>query len=362
VEALGCLAEAAAVHHAAAAAAEAEDVRSRGEVMKNQMTKLGEWVESHKRLVNAMGIATYAVAFVIFATALSFSQGRASMPKDQKWFASPQDAAEALVTASEKSDDAAFKEILGPNSLDLVRTGEDAVDKESLSQFISMAREKMTISYDPKNRSKAIVLIGNDNWPFAIPIAKVGLKWFFDTDAGRKELLYRRIGRNELDAIQVCRGFVEAQHEYALSKHDGSQVNQYAQRIISTKGKQDGLAWQNDDGSWGGTVGEKAATAIQQSYTGQPGPFHGYLFKVLEGQGPAAPLGAISYKIDGAMIGGFALLAYPAVYQGSGVKTFMVSQDGVVWEKDLGPNTLQVASATELFNPDKTWKPVFDDR
>jgi hypothetical protein len=330
--------------------------------MKNQMMKLSKWIEVHSRSIYAISIATFAIAFVLFAASLASSQGRNVLPKDQKWFASPQEAGEALVTATEKSDDAAFKEILGPNSFDLIRTGEVAVDKATLDQFTSMAREKMTVSYDPKNRSRAILLIGNDNWPFAVPLAKVGLKWFFDTNAGRQEILYRRIGRNELDAIQVCRGFVEAQHEYALTKHDDSQVNQYAQRIISTKGKQDGLAWQNDDGTWDGAIGEKAAKAIQQSYTGQPGSFHGYLFKVLEGQGPAAPLGAINYKINGAMIGGFALLAYPAVYKGSGVKTFMVSQDGVVWEKDLGPNTLQVASATELFNPDKTWKPVLDDR
>jgi DUF2950 family protein len=330
--------------------------------MKNQLMKLSRWIEAHSRPLNALGIATFAVALVLFAAVLVYSQGRTVAPKDQKWFASPQEAAEALIAASERFDEAAFKEILGPNSYDLIHTGEPVVDKATVEQFTSMARAKMTISYDPRNRSRAIMLIGTDDWPFAIPLAKVGLKWFFDTNAGRQELLYRRIGRNELDAIQVCRGFVEAQHDYALVKHDNSQVNQYAQRIISTPGKHDGLAWQNDDGTWGGTVGDKAAKAIEESYTGKPAPFHGYYFKVLKGQGPAAPLGAMDFMVNGAMIGGFALLAYPAVYQGSGVKTFMISHDGVVWERDLGPNTLQVVAGIELFNPDKTWKPVFDDR
>jgi hypothetical protein len=330
--------------------------------MKNQMFRLSEWVEAHSRPLNAIGIAVFSVAIVIFAAAIVYSQGRAALPKDQKLFMSPQEAAEALVTASEKFDEIAFKEILGPNSFDLIHTGEPAVDRETVEQFTSMARAKMTISYDPTNRSRAIILLGTDDWPFAIPLAKVSGKWFFDTNAGRQELLYRRIGRNELTAIQICRGFVEAQHEYALVKHDNSLVNQYAQSIISTPGRHDGLAWQNDDGTWGGTVGEKAAKAIEKSYTGKPGAFHGYFFKVLKGQGPAAPNGELDFVVKGAMIGGFALLAYPAVYQGSGVKTFMVSHDGVVWEKDLGPNTVQIAAGIEKFNPDKTWSPVFDDK
>jgi hypothetical protein len=176
--------------------------------------------------------------------------------------------------------------------------------------------------------------------------------------AGRQELLYRRIGRNELDAIEVCRGFVEAQHEYALEKHEGSSVNQYAQRIISTPGKQDGLAWQNADGSWGGPVGEEIARAIARGYGGQSEPYHGYYFKVLKGQGPAAPLGQMDFLVEGVMIGGFALIAAPAQYRITGVKTFMVSHDGVVYQKDLGPATLEVAKKIELFNPDRTWTPV----
>jgi hypothetical protein len=191
-----------------------------------------------------------------------------------------------------------------------------------------------------------------------VPIVKRGGKWSFDAKAGRQEVLYRRIGRNELDVIEICRGFVEAQHEYALMKRDGSGVNQYAQRLISTPGKQDGLAWQNPDGTWGGPVGENVARAFERGYTGKGEPFHGYFFKVLKGQGRAAPMGQMYFLVKGVMIGGFALVASPAEYGVTGVKTFIVSHDGVVYEKDLGPDTLTAFRKMELFNPDKTWSPV----
>ena len=193
-----------------------------------------------------------------------------------------------------------------------------------------------------------------------IPAVKVGSAWSFDSKAGLNEILLRRIGRNELDAIEICRGYVEAQKEYAEKKHGDSHVNQYAQKVISTPGKQDGLAWQNPDGTWDGPVGENVARAIEHGYTtqSQPQPYHGYIFKILKGQGPAARLGEMDYLVNGAMIGGFALIAVPAEYRVTGVKSFMVSNDGVVYEKDLGPNTLDVAKKIDRFNPDKTWSPV----
>jgi hypothetical protein len=163
-----------------------------------------------------------------------------------------------------------------------------------------------------------------------------------------------------LSAIEICRGFVEAQHEYALIKRGDSGVNQYAQRIISSPGKQDGLAWKNPDGSWGGPVGENVAHAIERGYSSRTEPYHGYFFKVLTGQGAAAPLGELDFVVKGVMIGGFALIAAPAQYRVTGVKTFMVSHDGVVYEKDLGPKTLEIAKTIERFNPDKSWTPVPD--
>jgi hypothetical protein len=225
-------------------------------------------------------------------------------------------------------------------------------------EFAAQSREKKNVSVDPKSGQRAFLSIGKEDWPFPVPIVKQGGRWFFDAKAGRQEILYRRIGGNELDAIQICRGFVEAQHEYALMKRDGYSVHEYAQRIISTPGKQDGLAWQNADGSWGGPVGENVARAIERGYTSRAEPFHGYYFKVLKGQGPAAPLGQMDYVVKGVMIGGFALIAAPAQYRVTGVKTFMVSQDGVVYEKDFGPNTLEIARGIERFNPDQTWRPV----
>jgi len=211
---------------------------------------------------------------------------------------------------------------------------------------------------DPKTGNRAFLLVGNEDWPFSVPIVKVGDKWSFDSKAGRQELLYRRIGSNELDAIDVCRGYVEAQYEYALKKREVYEVNQYAQRIISTPGKQDGLAWQDPDGSWGGPVGEKIAHALEQGYTIAAEPYHGYFFKILKGQGPAAPLGEMDYVIKGVMIGGFALVAAPAEYGVTGVKTFIVSQDGVVYEKDFGLASLSEFIKMERFNPDKSWTPV----
>jgi len=200
--------------------------------------------------------------------------------------------------------------------------------------------------------------VGNEDWPFPVPLVKLGGKWYFDAKSGRQELLHRRIGSNELDAIDVCRGYVEAQHEYALQKHEGYGINQYAQRIVSTAGKQDGLAWQNSDGTWGGPIGKRIARAIEQGYTSGAEPYHGYFFKILKGQGPAAPLGQMDFVVKGVMIGGFALVAAPAEYSVTGVKTFIVSHDGVVYERDFGPASLDAFIKMERFDPDDSWKPV----
>ena len=186
-------------------------------------------------------------------------------------------------------------------------------------------------------------------------------KWHFDSAAGHDELLKRRIGANELDVITICRGYVEAQQRYASETHDGSGVNQYAQRIISTPGKHDGLAWQNADGTWGGPVGRRVATAIEQGYAAKE-PFHGYYFKTLKGQGPSARLGKLDYVVGGAMIGGFALVAWPVEYGVTGIQTFIVSYDGIVYQKDLGPQTPTLAAAMDRYDPDDTWKRTDDAR
>jgi hypothetical protein len=213
---------------------------------------------------------------------------------------------------------------------------------------------------DPKNAARALLVVGNDDWPFPVPIVKNGGKWYFDSRAGRQELLYRRIGSNELDAIAVCRGYVEAQYDFAFRKRQGYDVSQYAQHIISTPGTQDGLAWQNADGAWDGPIGEKVAKAIAEGLDSGDA-YHGYFFKILKGQGPDAPLGQLDYVVKDVMIGGFALVAAPAEYGVTGVRSFIVSQDGVVYQKDLGPSTLDQFKKMDLFNPDQSWDPVSDN-
>jgi hypothetical protein len=304
--------------------------------------------------------AAWAVALSVVLVIGIASQAGAQT-QGARTFATAEEAADAFISAAETFDEAALAEILGPGSYDLIHSGEPVADRQIATEFAKLGREKKTLVPDKRNRNLMLLSVGADDWPSPIPIVRKGGKWFLDAAAGRQELLYRRVGRNELDAIKFCRGYVEAQHDYALEKHDGAPVNQYAQHIIATPGKQDGLAWLNADGTWGGPVGENAAKAIASGYTDKTTPYHGYYYKVLKGQGPAAPLGALDYMVKGYMIGGFALIAYPSQYQVTGVKTFIVSQDGVVYEKDLGPNTVEIAKGIEVFDPDKTWTPVFDD-
>jgi len=275
-----------------------------------------------------------------------------------KAFDTPQQAADALVAAAEKFDQGALEEIFGPEGDDIVLSGEYPQDRQRAADFAAEAHEKESVSVDPKRANRAFLLVGHEDWPFPVPLVKLGDKWHFDAKAGRQELFNRRIGSNELDAIDICHGFVEAQYDYALKKREGYDVNQYAQRIVSTPGRQDGLAWQNPDGSWGGPIGEKIAHAIEQGYSTGAEPYHGYFFKILKGQGPEAQLGQMDYLVKGLMIGGFALVAAPAEYGETGVKTFMVSQDGVVYEKDFGPATLGEFIKMERFNPDPSWRPV----
>jgi hypothetical protein len=287
----------------------------------------------------------------------------AASQAQQKQFDTPKQAADALIQVAANFDVAAAKEILGPDGEDIVASEDPVQDKNRAEKFAAKAKEKTSIEIEKKDPNRAILLVGNDDFPLPIPIVKRKGKWLFDTKVGREEILNRRIGANELNAIEICRGFDEAQHEYAQERHDDSKVNQYAQRIISSPGKHDGLAWQNSDGTWGGPVGEEVAKALQQGYTqqSQPQPYHGYYFKVLKGQGPAAPMGEMDFVVGGAMIGGFALAAAPAEYRVTGVMTFIVGPDGVVYEKDLGPDTLKTFQSMDRYNPDKTWKVTEDD-
>jgi len=318
--------------------------------------------QSHLSILAKICLSVFALAIgsVLQAAPETKTEAVTLQPKGKE-FNTPKEAADSLIQAAGSFDVAALKEILGPGSDDIV-SSEDAVgDKNRALAFVAKAKEKTEVGPDPKNKNRALVTVGNDELILPIPIVKHKGKWSFDTEVGRQEILNRRIGANELDAIAICRGYVVAQHEYADEKHDDSKVNQYAQRIISTPGKHDGLAWQNPDGTWGGPVGEGIARAIERGYTEKSEPFRGYYFKVLKGQGPSARMGQMDFVVEGAMITGFALAAAPAQYRVTGVKSFIVGPDGVVYEKDLGPDTLKQFQAMERYDPDKSWKETDDD-
>jgi hypothetical protein len=300
-------------------------------------------------------VAAAAAGLVVFVAPA------APQAAKQRAFPTPNAAADALVGAAERFDVPALLEVLGPEADDLVGTGDAVLDKNQAAEFAKKAKEKLVVVHDPKHPNRVVLTIGGDDWPLPIPVVKEASGWRFDTVAGKHEILLRRIGRNELDAIEVCRGYVEAQEEYASEPRAGSSTPQYAQRVIGTADKQDGLAWHDADGAWRGPVGEKIARAIDEGYSSKTEPYHGYYFKILKGQGPSAPLGRLDFVVKGMMIGGFALVAAPADYEVTGVKSFIVSHDGVVFEKDLGPKTLEAFRAMELFDPDSTWKPVKEE-
>ena len=272
-------------------------------------------------------------------------------------FATPEEAASALIAASANYNVPALMAILGSEGDDLVSSEDTIADRNHAIAFATEARVQERLEFDSA-RTTAVLNVGAEDWPMPIPIVEQGGKWSFDVAAGREEILRRRIGGNELNAIQVCHDYVDAQRTYAFTRRDGSIVNQYAQRVISTPGKQDGLAWRAADGTWQGPMGETIAKYIAEGYSERYEPFHGYYFRILKAQGPAAPLGEMDFMVEGAMLGGFALVAAPADYGVTGIKTFIVSWEGVVYEKDLGDGTLEAFKTMALYNPDSTWQPV----
>lgn len=290
-------------------------------------------------------------AAAIVAVALSIGASQA-----QQAFSSPEDAAVGLATAVRTGTTSAILKVLGRGAEDVVESGDSVADKETRERFLSAYEAKRSIKAE--GNKKATLILGADEFPFPIPLVNGKGGWEFDTAAGRIEILYRRIGRNELDSIQACLAFVDAQDEYAEKDRTGEGVGVYAQRIVSTPGKKDGLFWRDDrDPS---PLGELAAQASSEGYKvdGQGAPYHGYFFRILRGQGSDAPGGAFNYVVKRKMIGGFALLAYPAEYGNSGVMTFMVNHAGTVYQKDLGKSTEFLAKRIVLFDPDQTWKKV----
>jgi len=284
----------------------------------------------------------------------------ASIAAAQQAFKTPDEAAAALVSAAKASDMKALVTVLGPDGEDIVSSGDEVADQATREKFVAAYEAKHKI--DMEGDSKAIMVIGSEDFPLPIPIIRKDGMWKFDTAAGLDEILFRRIGKNELDAIQSALAYVDAQNDYAEKDRTGVGMNTYAQRIISQPGKKDGLYWPTAQGEEPSPLGELVAQATGQGYRvgGGRTPYHGYYFKILTKQGPAAPGGELDYVVNGKMIGGFALVAYPAEYRNSGVMTFIVSHAGDVFQKDLGPNTGKLAERMASYSPDSTWQKVAD--
>jgi hypothetical protein len=278
---------------------------------------------------------------------------------NEKAFPSPGDAVLALYDAVKANDNQALIGILGSNAGPILHTGDDVADKNMATNFIRRYDQmhRVIIEHD----HTVTLYVGAENWPLPIPIVQnTNGAWYFDTEAGKKEVLYRRIGTNENDAIDTLHGMVDAQYEYASEPRDGERTKHYAKSFLSDDGKQNGLYWKTSGDEAPSPIGPQLVQATSEGYNpqrGQQTPFHGYYYRILTRQGPAAKGSARDYIVNGKLTKGFAFIAYPAEYRNSGVMTFIVGQDGVVYEKDLGPETAQLAAAITEYNPDKTWRP-----
>jgi Protein of unknown function (DUF2950) len=296
----------------------------------------------------------------LFAVAVELLAGislHAATPEG-RGFASPNAAAKALVSAAKNDDVADLIAILGPASKEILTTSDPVADQEMRRKFVAGATAKIKLVPDPKEANTETLLVGKDEWPLPIPIVKVNGQWRFDVEQGKQEILAQRIGSNELDAIEVCRGYVEAQNDYAEKDRTGSGLPHYAQKIISSPGKHDGLYWTSTGADDESPIGEIVARAFAEGYTKRHDPYHGYYFRILTAQGPHVPGGAMNYLHNGLMTSGFALIAWPSDYRSTGVMTFLVDKTGIVYQKDLGPTTSEVAGAYTAYDPDQTWTPV----
>jgi len=277
----------------------------------------------------------------------------------QKTFSSPDEATSALVMAMKNNDERLMLEILGPDGKHIVYSGDEVEDAQNRANFVERYQEMHRLVKEPDG--SVVLYIGAKNWPTPIPIVKKGNAWFLDTDAGKKEILYRRVGRNEISTIKVCQELVAAQKEYYAAQH-----NEYAKQIFSDEGQHNGLYWKAADAEPQSPIGPLVASAVAEGYVkgknGPPTPYRGYYYHVLTRQGKGAPGGAKSYIVNGKMTGGFAFLAYPAEYRSSGVVTFIVGPDGVVHQKDLGKKTAILGKAMKEYNPDSSWQKAGEDQ
>jgi len=309
----------------------------------------------HRSLLRLRAALSGIAAFVLtMSVAIPLAAAK------QPVFATPEKAVGSLLDAIRAGHTQQVMTILGPGSKNLVTSGDPVADAQARAKFLSAYGDKNEIVHDSDTR--VALAIGKDDWRFPFPIVKQGQAWRFDARAGAEELLDRRIGANELDAIEVCKAYVAAQYDYAAKDRNHDGYVEYAQKFLSSPGKHDGLYWPSENASDESPLGPLIVSARAEGYghgtapKGVRRPYHGYYYKILTGQGPAARDGAYPYIVNGHMIGGFGLVAFPAQYGASGVMTFIVNHDGVVYQKDLGPRTAALASEMTLFNPDSTWK------
>jgi len=288
-------------------------------------------------------------------TAAATTAAKRSNPQ-RIYFATPQEGFDALVAALRKNDDKEVGRLLGPGHAAIVDSGDAAADRDAAAQFVAAYDAKHVVQMD--GDAKAQIATGETEWPMPVPMVKSDAGWSFDAKAGEQELLARRIGRNELDTIQSCRAFIDMQDEYAEADRNGDGLLEYAGRIVSSPGKHDGLYWPAREGEPQSPAGPLLAEAAQGYRKGVATPYHGYYYRILTAQGKHAPDGAMSYYANGKLIGGVALIAYPAKYRNSGVKTFICSMSELVYEKDLGPDTAAKARRIKAYDPDETWTKV----
>lgn len=296
------------------------------------------------------------VAALVLAYSLSAEAAAAAR---QTSFSSPEEAVKAAVSASRSENDKQLLAIFGAQAKELLFSGDPVADKQRRVQFLAAYDEKNQLVAEGETR---ILVVGTQDWPFPIPLVKRGERWVFDTDKGKEEILNRRIGQNELFAIQTCLAIVDAQREYALKDRDQNALLEYAQKFLSDPGKRNGLYWEAKGGEPESPLGPVLARARDEGYwvksKDNPPPYHGYYYRILTAQGKDAAGGAYSYVVNGKMIGGFAVVAYPADYGNSGVMTFIVNHDGKVFQKNLGPTTTEIAKSMKAYNPDSTWTEV----
>jgi hypothetical protein len=301
-------------------------------------------------------VAVRRTAFAVLLIAGIFAAATVAVAAEakQKAFATPEEAAKALVTAVKSGDIKAMQDILGPGSETLVQSGDAVADQTGHERFLGAFGEASKLAR--QGDAKAILMVGKDEWPLPIPIVKDSAGWRFDTGQGKEEILNRRIGRNELSAIQAVLAYVDAQREYYLRNPQGDKLYHYAQKFVSAQGKRDGLYFPTKAGERPSPLGPLFVSAKAEGYTKGDDAYHGYRYRIIRGQGANAPGGAYDYVAQGRMIGGFALVAWPASYGNSGVMTFIANHEGVVYEKDLGPDTPAAVKKITRFNPDKSWK------